>query len=124
MVPGRGAAQFAVQRSSDDPVTPYAPKRKMSQPLSAAALKRLLEARMNDLPEVQEDGERVFANDVEWHEPDGSGRNWDMHGYRGTRGYSTEIRLLVDRMRREYRLGEEAETPPTEYSSNPHDAPV
>ena len=74
---------------------------------------------MNELAEVQEDDERVFANDVEWHEPDGSGRNWDMHGYRGPRGYGTEIRLLVDRMRREYRLSEEAETRPAEYSSNP-----
>jgi hypothetical protein len=96
----------------------------MSQPLRAAALKRLVEARMNELAEVQEDDERVFANDVEWHEPDGSCRNWDMHGYRGPRGYGTEIRLLVDRMRREYRLSEEAETCPAEYSSNPHDAPV
>jgi hypothetical protein len=87
----------------------------MSQPLSAAALKRHVEARMNELAEVQEDDERVFANDVEWHETDSSGRNWDMHGYRGPRGYSTEIRLLVDRMRREYRLSEEADTYPAEY---------
>ena len=70
---------------------------------------------MNELAEVQEDDEHVFANDVEWHQPDGSGRNWDMHGYRGPRGYGTEIRLLVDRMRREYRLSEEAETRPAEY---------
>ena len=90
----------------------------MSQPLRAAALKRLVEARMNELAEVQEDDERVFANDVEWHEPDGSGRNWDMRGYRGPRGYGTEIRLLVDRMRREYRLSEEAETHPGECSSS------
>jgi hypothetical protein len=91
----------------------------MSQPLRAAALKRLVEARMNELAEVQEDDERVFANDVERHEPDVSHRNWDMHGYGGPRGYGTEIRLLVDRMRREYRLSEEAETRPTDYSPDP-----
>lgn len=80
----------------------------MSRPLGAAALKRLVEARMNDLAEVQEDDEQVFAHDVEWHEPDGSGRNWNMHGYRGPAGYGSEIRLLIDRIRREYYLSEEA----------------
>jgi hypothetical protein len=96
----------------------------MSQPLRAAALKRLIEARMNELAEVQEDDERVFANNVEWHAPDGSGRNWDMPGYRGPRNYATEIRRLVDRMRREYTVSEEAETGPGEYSPWLHDAPA
>jgi hypothetical protein len=93
----------------------------MPQPLRAAALKRLVEARMNELAEVQEDDERVFANDVEWHPPDGSGRNWDMPGYRGPRSYATEIRRLVDRMRREYTVSEEAEAGSGEYSSSSHD---
>ena len=30
-----------------------------------------------------------------------------MHGYRGEAGYATEIRMLVNRMRREYRLSQE-----------------
>ena len=79
----------------------------MSQLLDAPALKRLLERRMNALADVQDDDEQLFANDVQWHEPDEAGCNWDMDGYRGPVGYGAQIRLLVARMRREYRLSEE-----------------
>jgi hypothetical protein len=79
----------------------------MSQPLQASALKRLVEARMNALADVQEDDEKVFANEVEWHAPDEAGCNWDMNGYRGPASYATEIRLLVNRLRRQYRLSED-----------------
>ena len=60
---------------------------------------------MNALEDVEEDGERVFARDVEWHEPDETGCNWNMSGYRGPANYATEIRVLIDSVRREYRLG-------------------
>jgi hypothetical protein len=73
---------------------------------TAAALKRLIQVRMNALADVQDDDEQVFANDVEWHQPDEEGCNWDMNGYRGPAGYASEIRLLVNRLRREYRLSE------------------
>ena len=71
---------------------------------TAAALKHLIQTRMDALDDVQEDDERVFAHDVEEHAPDEDGRNWDMNGYRGPAGYATEVRLLVNRLRREYRL--------------------
>jgi hypothetical protein len=77
----------------------------MSQPVqTAAALKRLIQVRMNALPDVQEDDEQVFATEVEWHTPDESGCNWNMTGYRGPVAYASEIRLLINRMRRQYRL--------------------
>jgi hypothetical protein len=76
----------------------------MSDARSAAALKHMVQKRMDALDSVQEDGDQLFANEVESHAPDEDGRNWDMHGYRGARGYATEVRMLVDRLRREYRL--------------------
>jgi hypothetical protein len=71
---------------------------------TAAELKRLIQIRMNALEEVEEDGEQVFAHDVDWHEPDESGCNWNMNGYRGPANYATEIRVLVNKLRREYGL--------------------
>jgi hypothetical protein len=62
---------------------------------------------MNALEEVEEDGEQVFARNVDWHEPDESGCNWDMDGYRGPANYALEIRVLVNKLRREYRLSAE-----------------
>ena len=73
---------------------------------TAAALKHLIQARMDALDDVQDDDEQIFARDVEWHAPDESGRNWNMAGYRGAAGYASEVRLLVDHLRREYRLVE------------------
>ena len=75
---------------------------------TAAELKRLIQARMNALDEVAEDGEQVFARDVDWQEADEDGCNWNMNGYRGPANYATEIRSLVNRLRREYRLGADA----------------
>ena len=74
---------------------------------SAAALKRLVQSSMDALEDVQDDGERVFARDVEAHEPDEDGRNWDMNGYRGPAGYGMEVRLVIERLRREYRLDQQ-----------------
>ena len=78
----------------------------MPERKTASALKRLVQARMNALDDPQEDGESVFANEIEWHAPDEIGRNWNMPGYRGAAGYATDVRMLVDRLRREYRLDE------------------
>jgi len=71
---------------------------------TAAELKHLIQVRMNALAEVEEDGEQVFAHNVDWEEPDESGCNWNMKGYRGPANYATEIRLIVNKLRREYRL--------------------
>ena len=73
---------------------------------TAAELKHLIQSRMNAPDEVEEDGEQVFAHDVDWHAPDESGCNWDMNGYRGAANYATEIRSVVNKLRREYCLGE------------------
>ena len=78
----------------------------MSTLKTAAALKHLIQIRLDVLEDVQEDGERIFAHDVEAHAPDEDGRNWDMNGYRGAADYATEVRRLVDHLRREYRLDE------------------
>jgi hypothetical protein len=75
---------------------------------TAAELKRLIQTRMNALDEIEEDGEEVFARDVQWQEADEDGCNWNMNGYRGPASYATEIRALVNRLRREYRLEPEA----------------
>lgn len=74
---------------------------------TATALKHLIQKRMDALDSLQDDDEQVFAHDVEWHTPDESGCNWDMKGYRGPAGYATEIRVLVNGLRREYRLSED-----------------
>jgi hypothetical protein len=71
---------------------------------TAAELKHLIQAKMNALEDVEEDGEQVFAQNVAWHEPDEDGCNWNMVGYRGSANYATEIRLIVNRLRREYGL--------------------
>lgn len=71
---------------------------------TAAELKHLIQIKMNALEEVEEDGEQVFAHNVDWHEPDEDGCNWNMNGYRGAANYATEVRLIVNRLRREYRL--------------------
>lgn len=74
---------------------------------TAAELKRLIQIRMDALEDVQDDGEQVFAHDVDWHEPDESGCNWNMNGYRGPANYATEIRTIVNKLRRAYRLSAE-----------------
>jgi hypothetical protein len=75
---------------------------------TAAELKHLIQIRMNALHDVEEDGEQVFAHDVDWHAPDETGCNWNMKGYRGPVDYATEIRAIVNNLRREYRLSEVA----------------
>ena len=72
-----------------------------------AALKRLIQMRLDALSEA-EDGEQIFARDVQWHALDEDGRNWDMSGYRGPAAYAREVRMVVDRLRREYSLEQDA----------------
>jgi hypothetical protein len=79
----------------------------MPTKMTAAELKHLIQIRMNALADVEADGERLIAHDVEWHAPDESGRNWDMDGYLGPADYATEVRVLVNSMRREYWLADE-----------------
>jgi len=69
---------------------------------AAAALKHLVQTRLDALEDIED--ERVFAHEIEWHAPDEDGRNWDMNGYRGPADCATAVRLLIDRLRREYRL--------------------
>ena len=69
-----------------------------------AALKHLIQLRLDALVDDEELGERIVARDVEWHALDADGRNWDMTGYRGPAEYRTDVRLVVDRLRREYLL--------------------
>ena len=71
---------------------------------TAAELKHLIQMRMNVLDEIEHDDEQVFARDIDWQEPDESGCNWDMIGYRGPAGYAAAVRSLVNTLRREYRL--------------------
>ena len=79
---------------------------------TAVALKHLIQTRLDALEDIQADSERVFARDIEAHVPDEDGRNWDMNGYRGPADYATEVRLIVDQLRREYRLDEHTGYPP------------
>ena len=87
----------------------------MATAKTAADLKHLIQVRINTLDDVVDADDQVFARDVEWHAPDEDGRNWDMNGYRGPANYATEVRLIVDSLRREYRLAEE----PVHYWVNP-----
>ncbi|MGZ8230878.1 MAG: hypothetical protein ACXWUS_14670 [Burkholderiales bacterium] len=75
---------------------------------TAAALKHLIQLKLDALDEVQDDDEQIYAREVEWHAPDASGCNWDMTGYRGPAGYGLEVRVLVNALRREYRLAEDS----------------
>ena len=75
---------------------------------TAAELKHLVQIRMNALEEVEQDAEQVYARDVNGHEPDESGCNWNMDGYSGPANYATAVRALVNGLRREYRLGGDA----------------
>ena len=75
---------------------------------TAAALKHLIQLRLDALDEVRDDEEQIYAREVEWHAPDASGCNWDMTGYRGPVGYGLEVRVLVNSLRREYRLAEDS----------------
>ena len=74
---------------------------------TAAALRHLIQLRIDALTEVEDEGDQVFARDVEWHAPDESGCNWDMSGFRGPADYATEVRLIVNNLRREYRLADD-----------------
>ena len=74
---------------------------------TSTALKRLIQLRIDALTDVWDEGDQVFARDVEWHAPDERGCNWDMKGYRGPADYATEVRLIVSRLQREYRLADE-----------------
>ena len=74
---------------------------------TSTALKRLIQLRIDALVDVRDEGDQVFARDVEWHAPDELGCNWDMRGYRGPADYATEVRLIVNRLQREYRLADE-----------------
>lgn len=74
---------------------------------TAAALRHLIQLRIDALADVEEQGDQVFARDVQWHAPDDSGCNWDMSGFRGPAEYATEVRLIVNSLRREYRLAED-----------------
>jgi len=81
--------------------------RRMPTLKTTAALKRLIQLRIDALTEAADEGDQVFARDVDWHPPDENGCNWDMHGFRGPAGYATEIRLIVNNLRRAYRLSDE-----------------
>ena len=76
----------------------------MPEGRTAAALKRMVQLKLDALEDVQEEGDSLYANDIEWHASDEMGRNWNMSGYRGTAGHAADVRILVDRLRREYRL--------------------
>ena len=75
---------------------------------TAAVLRHLIQLRIDALADDEDEGDQLFARDVEWHAPDESGCNWDMRGYRGPAAYATGVRLIVNNLRREYRLAEDA----------------
>lgn len=77
----------------------------MKQVMTAAALKHLIQMRLDALCDATDD-EQIFARAVQGHAPDDDRRNWDMSGYRGPAAYGTEVRSFVDRVRREYSLEE------------------
>lgn len=86
----------------------------MTQHVTAAELKTVIEARLNALDDVLEDGEQLFANEISWHAADESGCNWTMESYRGARNYASSVSMAIHKLRREYRLGEDA----LQYSAN------
>jgi hypothetical protein len=43
---------------------------------AAAALKHLVQTRLDAVEFIQDADERVFAHEVQWHAPDEDRRNW------------------------------------------------
>ena len=78
----------------------------MKTSYTSIELKHLIQQRLDALCESTDDGDEIFARDVHGHALDDDGRNWDMRGFRGPASYAMEVRLVVDRLRREYLLQE------------------
>ncbi len=72
----------------------------MAKPvLSIQAITDAVQDRVNEIPEVIEDGERPVVGHAHWHERDDMGRNWDISVFRNGSGYVDAFRAIVEEMR-------------------------
>lgn len=72
----------------------------MTKPvLTIQAITEAVQAKVNEIPEVIEDGEHPVVGHAHWHERDGMGRNWDISVIRNGSGYMEAFRTIVEEMR-------------------------
>ncbi|CAG9163913.1 hypothetical protein [Cupriavidus pampae] len=76
---------------------------------SRRVLKEEVSRRVHQIDEVAEDGAHIRVPDPVPHARDARGRNWDMPHFGNARGYEASIRAVVDDVREEFDLDDEAD---------------
>lgn len=67
--------------------------------LTIQAITEAVQASVNEIPEVIDDGTQPVVGDAHWHERDEMGRNWDISVFRNGAGYMEAFRVIVEEMR-------------------------
>ena len=72
----------------------------MAKPvLTIQAITEAVQARLDAVQEVIDDGAKPIVGDAHWHERDEMGRNWDVSFVRNGTAYIDAVRAIVEEMR-------------------------
>jgi hypothetical protein len=67
--------------------------------LSIQAITEAVQASVNEIPEVIDDGTQPVVGDAHWHERDEMGRNWNISFVRNGTVYIDAVKAIVEEMR-------------------------
>lgn len=67
--------------------------------LTIQAITEAVQARLDVVQEVIDDGAQPVVGDAHWHERDEMGRNWDISFVRNGTAYIDVVRAIVEEMR-------------------------
>lgn len=67
--------------------------------LTIQAITQAVQASVNEIPEVIDDGTQPVVGDAHWHERDEMGRNWNISFVRNGTTYIDAVRVIVEEMR-------------------------
>lgn len=72
----------------------------MTKPvLTIQAITEAVQASVNEIPEVIDDGMQPVVGDAHWHERDEMGRNWNISFVRNGTAYIDSVIAIVEEMR-------------------------
>jgi hypothetical protein len=63
------------------------------------AITEAVQASVNEIPEVIDDGTQPVVGAAHWHERDEMGRNWNISFVRNGTTYIDAVRVIVEEMR-------------------------
>lgn len=67
-------------------------------------LRRMIQERIRECDELDGDCKEVIVNSVYWHEPDGSGSNWDVGFVRNAAGCEAVVSGIVEQFKETYNI--------------------